>query len=65
MKKFSIDFDIKFRDFKFSDEVLLRGTFRPTLKWTKVQFQHFIDVLNYNLISHSERKIKFHFRLIM
>ena len=61
----SIDFRYKFRDFRFSDEVLLRGTFKPTKNLTKVQFQHFIDILGYLLISPNERKIKFHFRLVM
>ncbi len=65
MGRRSIDFDIKFRDFKFSDEFLLRGTFKSTLNWTKIQFQHFIDILGYRLISPNERKIKFHFRLVM
>jgi len=63
--KRSIDFDVKFRDFKFSDEFLLRGTFRPTRDLTKIQFQHFIDILGYHLISPNERNIKFHFRLVM
>lgn len=65
LKRSSIDFDAKFRVFKFSDEVLLRGTFKTTPKWTKVQFQHFIDNLGFNLISQNERKIKFHFKLVM
>ena len=63
--KKSIEYDSKFKDFTFSDEVLLRGTFKVTPTWTKVQFQHFIDILGYNLINPTERKIKFHFRLIM
>ena len=61
----SIDFDVKFKDFKFYDEFLLRGTFKPTRNLTKLQFQHFIDILSYHLISPNERKIKFHFRLVM
>ncbi len=61
----TIDFDVKIKDFKFSDEFLLRGTFRPTRDLTKIQFQHFIDILGYHLISPYERKIKFHFRLVM
>ena len=65
MGRRSVDFDVKFKDFKFSDEFLLRGTFKTTLNWTKIQFQHFIDILGYHLISPNERKIKFHFRLVM
>jgi len=63
--KRSIEFDMRVKKFKFSDEVLLRGTFRPSPRFTKVQFQHFIDLLSYNLINIRERKIKFHFRLVM
>lgn len=65
MTKRSIEFDVKIKDFKFSDEVLLRGTFGQPSGFTKVQFQHFIDLLSYNLINTRERKIKFHFRLVM
>lgn len=65
LKKTSIEFDIKVRDFKFSDDFLLRGTFKPTPKWTKIQFQHFTNILGYNLISSNERKVKFQFRLVM
>ena len=63
--RISIDFSYKFRDFKFSDEFLLRGTYKPKVNWTKIQFQHFIDILGYHLISPNERKIRFHFRLVM
>ena len=65
LTKISIDFDIRFKDFRFSDEVLMRGTFKPTPEFTKVQFQHYVDILSYDLINIRERKIKFHFRLIM
>lgn len=65
MTKRSIEFDIKIKDFKFSDEVLLKGTFRPSSELLKFQFQHFIDILSYKLINARERKIKFHFRLVM
>jgi len=58
-------FDIKFKDFRFSDEVLMKGTFKLTSEFTKVQFQHYINILNNNLINIRERKIRFHFRLIM
>lgn len=64
-KRSPIDFYCKFRDFRFFDEVLLRGTFKPTKNLTKVQFQHFIDILGYHLITPNERKVKFHFRLVM
>ncbi|KKN57644.1 hypothetical protein LCGC14_0560160 [marine sediment metagenome] len=65
MKRLSIEFYIKVRDFKFSDEFILKGTFKLKQEWTKVQFQHFIDILGYRLISPNERKVKFHFRLVM
>lgn len=63
--KRSIEFDIKFKDFKFTDDFLLKGTFKTTPILTKVQFQHIINNLNYKLISSTERKLSFHFRLIM
>ena len=65
MSKRSIEFDIKFKDFRFSDEVLMKGTFKPTSEFIKVQFKHFINILSHNLINIRKRKIKFHFRLIM
>ena len=65
LTKRSIEFDIKIKNFKFSDDVLLKGTFKPTSGFSKIQFQHFIDILSYNLINTRERKIKFHFRLVM
>ena len=65
LTKKSIEFDIKFKDFKFSDEVLMRGTFKPPTEFIKIQFQHYIDILSNKLINIRERKINFHFRLIM
>lgn len=47
MTKKSIDLDLKFKDFKFSDEVLMKGTFKPTSEFTKVQFQLYIDILKW------------------
>ncbi|TET00484.1 MAG: hypothetical protein E3J90_03940 [Promethearchaeota archaeon] len=65
MAKKSIEFDIRFKNFTFDDEVLMKGTFKPTSGFTKVQFQHYIDILSYKLINIRERKVRFHFRLIM
>ena len=65
MSKKSVEFDIKFKNFIFDDEVLMKGTFKLTPAPIKVQFQHFIDIKSYNLLNTRERKIKFHFRLIM
>ncbi|KKM87099.1 hypothetical protein LCGC14_1272360 [marine sediment metagenome] len=65
LKKRSIEFDARFKDLKFSDNFLLKGTFAPTKGWTKVQFQHSIELLSYKLINPNERKIIFHFRLVM
>ena len=65
MAKKSIEFDIRFKNFTFNDEVLMRGSFKPTSEFVKAQFQHYIDILSYNLINIRERKIRFHFRLIM
>ena len=65
MVKKSIEFDLKFKNFTFNDEVLMKGTFKPTSEPIKVQFQHYIDILSYKLINVRERKIRFHFRLIM
>ena len=61
----TIEFDIKFRDFKFSDEVLIRGTNKPIEGIVKIQFKHIITILSYDLINVRERKIRFRFRLIM
>lgn len=63
--KGSIEFDIKIKDFKFSDEVLLRGTFKAPPGLSKLNFEHFIDILSHDLINSKERKIRFHFRLVM
>jgi len=50
LTKRSIEFDVKFKDFRFSDEVLMRGTFKPTPEFTKVQFQHYVDIKYDDLI---------------
>ena len=60
-----IDFDINIRDFKFSDEVLIRGSNKPTEGLVPIQFKHSINILSYDLINVRERKIKFQFRMIM
>ena len=65
MAKQSIEFDVKFKGFKFSDEFLLRGTFKSGLKWTKIKFHHSINIVYFHRINTSERKIKFHFKLVM
>ena len=57
--------NVKFKDFNFSDEALLRGTFKPTKDLTKIQFEHFLDIKTLYLISPDERKIIFQFRLVM
>jgi len=64
-KSIDINVNLTFKDFKFSDEVLLRGTFKPTKELTKIQYEHFLDILTYHLISINERKIRFQFRLVM
>ena len=63
--KGSIDFHGKYKDFKFSDEVLMKGTFKPKSKLTKLEFQHNIEILSSDLINVRERKVRFHFRLVM
>ena len=65
MEEKTIVFNVNFKDFSFSDEVLLRGTFKPTQEFTKIQFEHFLDIKTYQLISLNERKIRFQFRLVM
>lgn len=61
----SIEFDMKIRDFKFYGDSFKRGFFKPTPIPTKIRFTHYIDILGINLISKTERKIKFNFRLEM
>ena len=58
-------FKVKVRKVKFSNEVLLKGTVSPPSDLSKVQFQHFIDLLSYALINSKDRKIKFRFSLIV
>ena len=56
---------MKFKDFIFSDEVLMRGTFKAPSGFSKLNFEHFIEMISYDLINNKERKIVFQFRLIM
>ena len=65
MVKKSIEFDIEIRNFKFYGDISKKGTFKPTLIPTKIRFVHYINILSLNSINKTERKIKFHFRLVM
>jgi len=40
MTKFSIDFNIKIKDFKFYDEILIKGKHKISPNWEKVRFDH-------------------------
>ncbi|MBA7524737.1 hypothetical protein ES705_16879 [subsurface metagenome] len=66
MAKRSIEFDIKVKDFKFSNENFFKGAniIKPNL-WKKVAFTHHIDNLKSKLISQRERVFEFHFILEM
>jgi len=63
MVKKSIEFDIRIRDFRFYGDYFEKGTFRSTLVPAEIKFIHYIDILSFNLINKTERKIKFHFKL--
>ena len=65
MVKQTIDFDFRFKDFKFSDDFFLRGTFKMVLGHAKIQFEHFFDITYFHRINKNERKFKFKFRLLM
>ncbi len=66
MVKKSIEFDIKVKDFKFSNENFFKGAniIKSNL-WKKVAFTHRIDNLKSKLINQRERVFGFHFTLEM
>ena len=66
MSKFSIDFDIRIKDFKFSNEFLVKGKHKVSQNWQKVRFDHSLkwDIPK-DLISKDEKRITFHFKLEM
>jgi len=66
MIKFTIDFDIRIKDFKFFEEILIKGKHNPsfTSNWQKINFDHNIKWdISKHLINIDERKIKFQFKL--
>ena len=64
MTKFAIDFDIRFKDYKFFDEILIKGKHQISANWQKVRFNHNLDWnISKDLVSQDERKIKFQFKL--
>lgn len=66
MNKFSIDFDIKVKDFVFYNEFLIKGKNQVSSGWQKVKFNHFANWdVSKSLINENERSVKFHFKLIM
>ena len=66
LQKGSLRFNMNLKDFKFSDDVLLRGTTKlKSGSSAEMNFQHIITILSYDLMNVNERKIRFRFRLIM
>lgn len=66
MTKFTIDFDVRIKDFKFFDEILIKGKHKITSNWQKVRFNHNLNWdISEDLVNRDERKIKFQFKLKM
>lgn len=64
--EFSIEFDTRFKDFKFTKELFFKGANKPTKSgWKKLRFTYHVNKKGYGLVSATEMKIDFHFILEM
>ena len=65
-QKFSIDFDMRIKDFKFFNEILIKGKHKISKSWEKARFEHQAKWnISKSLISKGKRKINFQFKLKM
>ena len=65
-QKFSAEFDMRIKDFKFFNEILIKGAHKISKNWEKTRFDHQAKWnVSKSLISKDKRKINFQFKLKM